>query len=162
MHRPKIDATLDLMTPQELAAPFDTVSICLSKGLGAPVGSVLLGPTEFIHQARRWRKMVGGGMRQAGIIAAAGLYALENNITRLEQDHQHATQLAQTLRNKFGEEIIACATNMIHLSLPNDIYQPLQKHLGDLGIRVGRPRWVIHLDINETAVEQIEEAVVAF
>ena len=81
----------------ELAAPFDSVSICLSKGLGAPVGSVLCGTRELITTARRWRKMLGGGMRQAGILAAAGIVALENNIPRLAEDHENARLLAQGL-----------------------------------------------------------------
>lgn len=82
---------------REIAAPFDTVSVCLSKGLGAPVGSVLCGSKPLIKEARRWRKMLGGGMRQAGIIAAAGIYALQHNVQRLAEDHQNAALLAAEL-----------------------------------------------------------------
>ena len=85
-----------------------------------------------------------------------------HNIVRLEQDHQHAIQLSHTLRDKFGKDEIACATNMIHLSLPGDVYSQLQQHLKEQGIRVGRPRWVMHLDIDDDAVEQIEDAVKTF
>ena len=87
-------------TPQQYGAVFDSISVCLSKGLGAPVGSVLVGNTAFIQKARRIRKVFGGGMRQAGILAAAGIYALENNITRLKEDHQHANLIAQALLEK--------------------------------------------------------------
>ena len=83
--------------PKMYGAAFDSISICLSKGLGAPVGSVLLGTNEFIQKARRVRKVLGGGMRQAGIIAAGGLYALKNNVNRLTTDHEHAQQLAACL-----------------------------------------------------------------
>ncbi|MEE9465024.1 MAG: beta-eliminating lyase-related protein, partial [Candidatus Neomarinimicrobiota bacterium] len=84
------------------AAPFDSVSICLSKGLGAPVGSVLTGSRDFINRAHRYRKLFGGGMRQAGIIAAGGLYALQNNIDDLARDHAHAQLIAQALAERPG------------------------------------------------------------
>ena len=89
----------------ELTAPVDSITFCLSKGLGAPVGSVLCGSVEFIKRARKWRKVLGGGMRQAGILAAAGLYALAHNIDRLAEDHQNARLLAQGLARLPGIEV---------------------------------------------------------
>ena len=83
--------------PAAVAAPFDSVSMCLSKGLGAPVGSVLAGPAPFVAEARKWRKMLGGGMRQAGVVAAAGLYALDHHVERLAADHDNAARLARGL-----------------------------------------------------------------
>ncbi len=101
-------------TAKQYGAVFDSVSVCLSKGLGAPVGSVLLGSTAFIQKARRVRKVFGGGMRQAGILAAAGLYALENNVDRLAVDHQHAQLLAEALVKKdFVGEMLQVETNIV-------------------------------------------------
>ncbi len=142
-------------SPAALAEPFDTVSICLSKGLGAPVGSLLVGPTDFIRQARRWRKMVGGGMRQAGVIAAGGLYALQNNIEGLQDDALRAGQVAQALHDRFGDGSVVHATNMLHLALDPQIYEKLKSQLARADIRVDRPRWVFHLDIDESAVDQV-------
>lgn len=104
----------------EMAAGFDSVSLCLSKGLGAPVGSVLAGSSDLIAQAHRWRKVLGGGMRQAGIIAAAGLYALEHNVERLADDHAHAARLAQGLGEVDGLTVQACDTNMVFVALSDD------------------------------------------
>lgn len=98
---------------KDICSGFDTVSVCLSKGLGAPVGSVLCGPSDLIAKARRWRKVVGGGMRQAGIIAAGGVYALENNIERLAVDHNNASLLNNLLSEIDQIEIISAATNMV-------------------------------------------------
>jgi threonine aldolase len=150
------------LEPKALAAPFHSVSVCLSKGLGAPVGSVLVGETEFIKQARRWRKMVGGGMRQAGIIAAGGLYALEHNVERLATDHEHAARVAKALRDKFGDVEIRQATNMVHLDIDTDVYKQLATHLEKADIRVGRPRWVFHLDIAPEDVDRLESQIAAF
>jgi threonine aldolase len=148
--------------PAALAAPFDTVSVCLSKGLGAPVGSVLAGSQILIEEAKRWRKVLGGGMRQAGIIAAAGLYALEHQIDGLAQDHQHAEQLANCLTDIFGESAVRVATNMIHLNLPKETYAGLAEHLIDIGVRVGRPRWVMHRDIASSDIEALCRAIQGF
>ena len=150
------------LAPATLADPFHSVSVCLSKGLGAPVGSVLVGEREFIDRARRWRKMVGGGMRQAGIIAAGGLYALEHNIDRLIVDHEHAQQVAGALRERFGEREIRQATNMVHLDIDADLYKKLAAHLGQANIRVGRPRWVFHLDITPGDVTRIVTQIASF
>ncbi|TMO84868.1 low-specificity L-threonine aldolase [Pseudoalteromonas spongiae] len=100
---------------KEITSKMDSVSICLSKGLGTPLGSVLCGSKEFIHEAHKWRKMLGGGMRQAGIVAAAGLYALENNIDRLVEDHKNAEFLATELSNIDGISVVLQATNMVFL-----------------------------------------------
>jgi threonine aldolase len=144
---------------RDLAAIYDSVSICLSKGLGAPVGSLLLGADTFIGEARRWRKMLGGGMRQAGIVAAGGLFALHNHVERLVEDHRRASEVATVLRSMYSPEAILQATNMIHLSLSDDAYISLARHLRDRGVQVGRPRWVFHLDIDDAATAQIINAL---
>ncbi len=101
-------------TPKEYGQIFDSISVCLSKGLGAPVGSVLLGPKEFIKKARRIRKVFGGGMRQAGYLAAAGIFALKNNVERLQEDHHRAKQIAQALSTKeFVGKILPVETNIV-------------------------------------------------
>ena len=101
-------------TPLQYGELFDSISICLSKGLGAPVGSLLLGKVDFIKNARRVRKVFGGGMRQAGFVAAAGIYALQNNIERLEEDHFQAKQLAEALLKKaFVGKIMPVETNIV-------------------------------------------------
>jgi threonine aldolase len=150
------------ISPAALAAPFDSISVCLSKGLGAPVGSVLIGEQDFIKTARRWRKMVGGGMRQAGIIAAGGLYALQHNVTRLAVDHEHAQAVANTLRARFGAANIVQSTNMVHLNIAPDVYKKLAKHLADANIRVGRPRWVFHLDVSPTNIATLQAQIEKF
>ncbi len=149
------------VTPAQLADPFDSISICLSKGLGAPVGSLLVGSSEFVAAARRWRKVVGGGMRQAGIVAAAGLYALKNNIDRMRQDHTHAEMVAAALRARYGDQAVKQATNMVHLDIDPGAYTQLRNHLADANIRVGRPRWVFHLDIHRDHVERLVEQIQA-
>ncbi len=147
---------------EESAAPFDSVSICLSKGLGAPVGSVLVGSVDFIKAARRWRKMLGGGMRQAGVIAAGGLFALQHNVERLALDHTHAGQVATTLEQKFGADQIKHATNMVHVGLATSLYTQLREHLQVKGIRAPRPRWVFHLDIDDADTAKVIEAIEQF
>ena len=107
---------LDL-SPRTVAAPFDSVSVCLSKGLGTPMGSVVAGPADFIDEAHKWRKMLGGGLRQAGIVAAAGLYALEHHLERLADDHANATALAAGLDAIDGVKVDSCATNMVFIRL---------------------------------------------
>jgi threonine aldolase len=148
---------------KEITTLFDSVSCCLSKGLGAPVGSVLCGSKEFIARARRWRKMVGGGMRQAGILAAAGLYALSNHIDRLAEDHANAARLSQGLSNIPGIHVEdnAVQTNMVFARIDTDM-NALVQHLAGQGIRIspGRPvRLVTHLDIH---AEDIDRAVEGF
>lgn len=151
----------------EVAAPFDTVSACLSKGLGAPVGSVLAGPAELIGKARRLRKMLGGGMRQAGILAAGGLYALENNVARLAQDHAHARTLAAGLAALPGLKVTAPDTNIVFVDVPRDTAPRLGAHLEANGVGVSSPygmqqRWVTHLDVDAQAVESALAILRAF
>ena len=154
--------------PAAVAAPFDSVSVCLSKGLGTPMGSVLAGPADLIHEAHKWRKMLGGGLRQAGIVAAAGLYALEHHIERLADDHANAARLAEALAAIDGVKIDSCATNMVFIRLDDEVLgerPDLREDLAGRGILTRwsgpRSRLVTHLDISaadiETAVEAFTE-----
>lgn len=150
------------LSMQELAAPFDSVSVCCSKGLGAPVGSLLCGDEALIKRARRWRKMLGGGMRQAGILAAGIDYALDNNIERLQLDHRHAEQLSKALADLPGVRIESTPTNMLylHFSQPQDA-ERVAAQLGRQGIRVPAAqsmRLVTHLDIEPAHIEVVVEA----
>ena len=136
----------------EITGCFDSVSVCLSKGLGAPVGSLLCGSEEFISEARKWRKMVGGGMRQTGIVAAAGLYALENNVKRLAEDHENAQMLAEGLQHIEDLEVQQneAQTNMAFFALEEDKAEQLALFLKKRGILItpGKTtRMVTHLDI---------------
>ncbi|MCI1187070.1 aminotransferase class I/II-fold pyridoxal phosphate-dependent enzyme [Hymenobacter sp. DH14] len=142
---------------------FDSISVCLSKGLGAPVGSVLLGSKAFIQKCKRIRKVMGGGWRQAGYLAAAGLYALENHVDRLADDHRRATQLATTLRQQpYVAEVLNPETNLVIFRL-HDV-QPAAGFLATLeaqGIRASSfgPQWirfVTHLDVDDAMVARIE------
>lgn len=142
---------------REAVAGFDSVSVCLSKGLGAPIGSLLCGDRDFIHAAKRWRKMLGGGLRQAGILAAAGIHALEHNIERLAEDHANAALLAQSL--SAIEEIVVTApqTNILYVDLPNSALATLDPFLRERGIvaTVGpHMRLVTHLDVSRADVER--------
>ncbi len=132
--------------PAAIATPCDSISICLSKGLGAPVGSVLVGDAAFIEQARRWRKMVGGGMRQAGVIAAAGIYALEHHVVRLSEDHEKAELVATALNERYpgGAEH---HTNMVFVNPVNVDLTQLSERLAGQQIRIRGPRWDMHLDV---------------
>lgn len=142
-----------------VVAPFDSASVCLSKGLGAPIGSMLVGSLPFISRARRLRKMLGGGMRQAGIMAAAGLYALEHNVDRLEIDHTNARILAQGLSAFSGLTVSAPDTNIIFVNVAEEIAGVFSGHLAAHGIGVTsvygttQQRWVTHLDVSADAVE---------
>lgn len=144
----------------------DTISCCLSKGLGAPVGSVLCGTKEDITTARRWRKVLGGGMRQAGIIAAAGIYALKNNIDRLEQDHANALSLARRLNDldHISIDMSDVQTNIVFVRIDGDIHE-LCRHLKDQNILINEAnptRMVTHLDISAEDIERVIEAVESF
>jgi threonine aldolase len=135
----------------DLCAPFDTISICFSKGLGAPVGSVLVGSGSLIDDARRWRKVLGGGMRQSGILAAACLYALEHNVVRLADDHANAAHLADRLGRIAPVTVLSHATNMVFAQFPDADCAPLQAWLNERGILTQiRPvsRFVTHLDVS--------------
>ncbi|YCM46880.1 low-specificity L-threonine aldolase (plasmid) [Verrucomicrobiaceae bacterium 227] len=149
-----------------LAAPFDSISICLSKGLGAPVGSVLVGGDDFIARARRWRKMLGGGLRQSGILAAAGIYALENQVDRLREDHDKATRLGEGLAAIPGVEVDPVQTNMLFVKVGNEKVAPLVRYLKERKILiVGYPgeriRLVTHLDIKDRDIEVVVESFAA-
>jgi len=144
----------------ELVAMFDSVSVCLSKGLGAPVGSVLVGSKPFIEEAHRWRKMFGGGMRQSGILAAAGLYALDHNLDRLKDDHHHARKLAESIQELHGLRISmdTVESNMVYVQTEESAdkwKQQLEEH-GVLCFALGENtlRLVTHLHIDEEQVER--------
>ncbi|WP_417838640.1 low-specificity L-threonine aldolase [Tritonibacter scottomollicae] len=137
----------------EIAGRFDTVSICLSKGLGAPVGSVLVGPADLIDRARRWRKMVGGGMRQAGVLAAAGLHALDHNVARLAEDHARAEALASALRD-LGAGSVEQDTNMVFFTPATGENAVLGMALAKQGVVIsaggaGAIRMVLHKDVTD-------------
>lgn len=145
-------------TVKEIVKGFDSVSICLSKGLGAPIGSVLCGPTAFIEEAKHWRKMLGGGMRQAGIIAAAGIYALTNNVDRLAEDHENAKALAKGLSSINELQITQVNTNILWLKLQPQDVTPLADYLAENGIKAGvgeAMRLVTHLGISPQDVEKV-------
>ena len=137
----------------------DSVSVCLSKGLGAPLGSVLLGAADFIVRARRWRKVLGGGMRQAGIVAAAGSYALDHHVARLADDHRRAAVLAAALRDMGF--VANHATNMVLLD-PQAGFDDLIEHLAAARIRIRGPRWVTHLDIDDAGIDRVIETMRTF
>ncbi|EKP0315731.1 low-specificity L-threonine aldolase [Aeromonas veronii] len=146
-----------------IAAPFDSISICLSKGLGAPVGSLLVGSHDFIARARRLRKMLGGGMRQAGILAQAGLFALEQHVTRLADDHRRAKRLAEGLAALPGIELdlSLVQSNMVFLRLREGESAPLLAFMKERGILFsgyGELRLVTHLQINDDDIEEVIDA----
>jgi threonine aldolase len=148
-------ATQLRMKVKDLCAGFDSVSSCLSKGLGAPAGTVLLGNAEFIQKAKRARKILGGGMRQAGVIAAGGLYALENNLERLQEDHANAETLARGLRElKLDVQV---NTNMALAKVPPEKVAALAEHLKSQNILVlprAPMRLVTHLDVDAAGIER--------
>ncbi len=144
------------MHPAAYGAYYDSISVCLSKGLGAPVGSLLLGTAEFIEKARRVRKVFGGGMRQAGIIAAGGLYALKNNVDRLKEDHLYALRLGEALQNCSKiERVLAVQTNIVVATLKDpeqrDLFIEALKNKGILCMAFGPGmiRMVTHLNFSE-------------
>ncbi len=146
---------------KEITGQFDSVSLCLSKGLGAPVGSVLCGNHTFIEAAKKWRKMVGGGMRQAGILAAAGVYALQHNIERLQKDHDNAKWLADQLRQvptlNADENPLRQETNMVFLTLPQKLAKVLPDYLKERGILIlsmNPLRLVLHKDVVRADLER--------
>jgi len=151
---------------QEYGRQFDSISVCLSKGLGAPVGSLLLGDIDFIERARRVRKVFGGGMRQVGYIAAAGLYALENNIQRLKKDHDHAKRIEAQLRKmEWVEDVLPVETNIVVCMLKD--HGRVQEFVSKFernGILImpfgkGMLRMVTHLDISESDTNELCEAI---
>jgi threonine aldolase len=156
-------ATALQAAPAEVARGFDSVTVCLSKGLGCPVGALLAGSREFIERARRPRKMLGGGMRQAGVLAAAGLYALEHNVTRLAEDHALAERLAAGLAAIDGIAVNGPHTNMVFLEMPSPLLDRIEPFMEARRILLhgyeGRMRLVTHLDVDRTGIER---AIAAF
>jgi len=150
------------VAPREIAAGFDSVSVCLSKGLGAPVGSVLLGSREFIDGAVRPRKMLGGGLRQAGVLAAAGIHALEHNVARLADDHANAQRLAEALRRVEALRVDGPHTNMVFVTVPAERLAALESFLRSRGIlilaRSAGLRLVTHLDVDAAGVDRAAAA----
>ena len=147
------------VSASELAAPVDSVSLCLSKGLGAPVGTVLCGSVDFIHDAKRNRKLLGGGMRQAGMMAICGLYALENHISRLVEDHESAFRLFIALEKISALVSDYSGTNMVFFKPPAEDYEPLRRHLAAREILIGgqKPmiRMVTHLDVSPSDIDKV-------
>jgi threonine aldolase len=148
-------------SPKQYGEIFDSISVCLSKGLGCPVGSLLLGKKDFIKKARRVRKVFGGGMRQAGFLAAAGIYALQNNIERLKQDHEHAQLIANALIKKdFVKLVLPVETNIIIFevkepgSTPVIVSKLQEKNILCFALTPDRIRFVLHLDITKEMVEK--------
>jgi threonine aldolase len=148
-------------TPGQYGEVFDSISICLSKSLGCPVGSLLLGKKDFIKKARRVRKVFGGGMRQAGFLAAAGIYALQNNIERLAEDHSNAKQIAAAINNKnFVTLVLPVETNIIifelndRMSAPDLVAKLKMNDILSYAISPNRVRLVVHLDITKEMTER--------
>ncbi|HSN62163.1 MAG TPA: GntG family PLP-dependent aldolase, partial [Ferruginibacter sp.] len=156
-------------TPQQYGEIFDSISVCLSKGLGAPVGSLLLGKHDYIKKARRVRKVFGGGMRQAGYMAAAGLYALEHHIDRLETDHRHAKQIVDVLiRKNFVGHILPVETNIIIFEIIGSTYSAAQfcefmkrQNIFCIPISSTQVRMVTHLDITSEMVKKLVQVLEA-
>jgi threonine aldolase len=150
-------------TAKQYGETFDSISICLSKSLGCPVGSLLLGKKDLIKKARRVRKVFGGGMRQAGFMAAAGIYALQNNIERLAEDHLHAKQITEAIAKKdFVKQLLPVETNIIIFELhdaggPAMVKKLEEKNILSYAIAPNRIRLVLHLDITEQMVSKTIE-----
>ena len=152
--------------PAEYGALFDSISVCLSKGLGAPVGSLLIGSKDFVKKARRVRKVLGGGMRQAGILAAAGIYALNNNVDRLKEDHSRAKQIGEVLQGlDYVEEVLPVETNILVFRLndsiaPSEYLQWLESK-GVYAVPFGGQliRFVTHLDFDDAQMNALNEII---
>jgi len=161
------NASVALNIPiHEIAQYFDSVTFCLSKGLGAPVGSIICASKEFIAQARRQRKMIGGAMRQAGILAAAGLYVLKQNVERLAEDHDNAAYLAEQLTSIPSlQEKVQVFTNMVFVEVGDMSKDKLVTHLKQQGVLIFAGttlRLVTHLDVNRQDMETVANAFRAF
>jgi len=149
-------ATALCVPAKDIAQHFDSVSVCFSKGLGAPVGSALCGSKALIKSAHRWRKMLGGGMRQAGVLAAGALYALDHHITRLADDHALARRLAEGLQGIPGLRVEPPQTNMVFVDVDGERAKTLLPHLKSRGILATglyRLRFVTHLDVDAAGVD---------
>jgi threonine aldolase len=146
----------------DICKPFDTVSICTSKGLGAPIGAVLVGNRDLIDKAYRWRKMLGGGMRQSGYVAAASIYALDHHVDRLADDHANAKMLAAGLAKIPSISVLSQATNMVFLQLPEAHAKPLEHFMAKRGMLMQgaySARLVTHLDVSLDDVHRFVAAV---
>lgn len=150
--------------PTDIGKWADSVSICLSKGLGAPVGSLIVGTEEFIAEAKRVRKIYGGGMRQAGYLAAAGIYALDNHIVRLKDDHHRARKLADAISElDYVDTVYPCDTNIVVFNLPDSInskvflYKLMEEDILAVPFGPQSIRMVTHLDINDTMIDTVIE-----
>ncbi len=140
----------------EIARHFDTVSVCFSKGLGAPVGSALVGPRALIDRARRWRKMLGGGLRQAGVLAAAALHALDHHVQRLAEDHAHARRLAEGLQGLPGVTVALPQTNIVFVQLAPEKAAGAVDRLAAAGVLctgLYQLRLVTHLDVSSSDID---------
>ncbi len=151
---------------EDYGKTFDSISVCLSKGLGTPAGSVLIGTKALVAKARRIRKVFGGGMRQAGFLAAAGIYALDNNIERLAEDHKHAAAIGEALTKKdFVEEILPVETNIVIVKINGrhtsaSLAAELKKNnILAIAISTTQVRFVLHLDINVAMVDKTIEVL---
>lgn len=145
------------VSAKDIAQHFDSVSVCFSKGLGAPVGSALAGSRDFIKQAHRYRKMLGGGMRQAGVLAGAALYALDHHVTRLADDHTLAQRLADGLQGIAGLTVEAPQTNMVFVDVEGERAKtllPRLKSRGVLATGLYRLRFVTHLDVDASGIDR--------
>ncbi|HEY4209230.1 MAG TPA: GntG family PLP-dependent aldolase, partial [Puia sp.] len=144
---------------------FDSISVCLNKGLGCPIGSILIGDADFIRRARRVRKVFGGGMRQTGFMAAAGIYALEHNVERLAEDHAHAIHICQALEKKgFVKSIMPVETNIIIFEVESNCARTIAGQLKDAGvlaiaISASQIRFVTHLNISPEMVGQVIKVI---
>jgi len=159
------NAAVKLGVPVDrLCEGFDTVSVCLSKGLGAPAGTVLVGRRDVIDRAKRVRKMLGGTMRQSGVLAAAGLYALAHHEDRLAEDHANAERLGRGLAS-LGLRVEPVQTNMVFVHVPRESEAPLRAHLASRGLMTlpgPRMRLVTHLDVDAAGIDRAVEAFASF
>lgn len=150
---------------KQLCLPFDSVSLCFSKGLGTPIGSALVGSQALIDRARRWRKVVGGGMRQSGIIAAACQHALDHHVADLADDHRRAARLAEGLAALPGIEVTSQATNMVFARIDEQHVTPLASWLKEHGILIEllyATRFVTHRDIDDGDIEKVLAVMQAY
>jgi threonine aldolase len=160
-------AVATAVSAREIAQCFDSVSVCFSKGLGAPVGSVLCGSAALIEDARRWRKVAGGGWRQAGMLAAACEYALDHHVGRLADDHARAAKLAEGLRDLPGLRVAGQHTNMVFIEVPAERLAAFKAHMEAAGIRMSigylpQIRMATHLDIDDVGIARAIAAFAAF
>lgn len=156
------NAAVKLKLPlRDVLRGFDSASLCFSKGLGAPVGSVLLGSRAFVKEARRWRKMLGGGMRQAGVLAAAALHALDHHVERLAEDHENAAALAKGLSDLDGLRVEPPQTNIVWVDVAEPLASRLVPELAKLGVLASgttKVRFVTHLDVSRHDIDAVISA----